>query len=259
MSTKAKDTEISIMEIERGRIQFFIRGDSPLICNAMSAKAKQTLLMPPGRKNAAEKASTLKHNPLNEFRDSMYTARDERSPTRVVAKATAFKGALMSAALDLPGASKAQIGRLAYVEGDEVSVYGVPKLMMAVTRSADIAKTPDVRTRAIFPEWACCLTVQFTKPLLKEQAVVNLLAAAGITQGIGDWRVQKGSGNYGQFSLVGADDQDFARIVASGGRAEQDAAIAEPEPYDSETEALLDWYDHEVVRRGFKIVDKEVA
>ena len=71
--------------------------------------------------------------------------------------------------------------------------------MCSVTRSADINKTPDVRTRAIIPEWCLSATVQFTKPLLKENAIVNLMAAAGLTQGIDDWRQQKGSGNYGAF------------------------------------------------------------
>ncbi len=249
----AKATEISVMEVTRGRIQFMVRGESPLICNAMSAKARQQLLLPPVRKNSAEKASSLKHNPLDEFRASMYYARSPESPTRVVVKATAFKGALMSAALDLPGTSKSQIGRLAYVEGDEVPVYGVPELLMSVTRSADINKTPDVRTRAIIPQWACIISVQFTKPILKEQAIVNLMAAAGITQGIGDWRVQKGSGNYGQFSLTDPDDEAFAEIIRTGGREAQDAAIQNPVCYDSETEELLSWFDQEVDKRGFKI------
>jgi hypothetical protein len=160
----------------------------------------------------------------------------------------------MSAALDLPGTSKTQIGRLAYVENDEVPIYGIPELLMSVTRSAGIDKTPDVRTRAILPRWACFISVQFTKPILKEQAIVNLMAAAGITQGVGDWRVQKGSGNYGQFALTDPSDKAFQEIVKTGGREAQDAAIAEPICYDSETEELLAWFDVEVKRRGFKAV-----
>lgn len=254
MPVKKKETEISIMEIQRGRIEFMIRGNSPLICNAMSAKVQQQLLLPPLKKNAAEKASTLKHDVMEEFRSSMYKARSPDSPTRIVMKATAFKGALMSAALDLPGTNKSQIGRLAYVEGDEIPIYGVPQLMMSVTRNSDMNKTPDVRTRAILPEWACSITVQYTMPILKEQAIVNLMAAAGITQGIGDWRVQKGSGNYGQFELTTPDDEAFKRIIKTGGLEAQDAAIEDPVCYDSETDELLSWYNVEVKRRGFKAV-----
>jgi len=245
-ATADKTTEISVLEVKRGRIQFMVRGESPLICNAMSAKAKQELLFPAKKKSRSEKESSLKHNPLEEFRASMYYARSPESPTRIVVKATAFKGALMSAALD------SQIGRLAYVEGDEVPVYGVPELLMSVTRSADINKTPDVRTRAIIPQWACIISVQFTKPILKEQAIVNLMAAAGITQGIGDWRVQKGSGNYGQFALTEPSDKAFAEIIRTGGIEAQDAAIANPICYDSETEKLVAWFEDQVRIRGYK-------
>ncbi len=250
----SKATEISIIEVQRNRIEFMVIGNSPLICNAMSSKVKQTLLLPPPKKNAADKAASLKHNPLEEFRSSMYYARNPDAATRIVVKATAFKGAMASAALDLPGSSKAQIGRLAYVENDEIEIYGIPQLMMSVTRSADINKTPDVRTRAIIPEWAAFVAVNYTTPILREQAIVNLMVAAGITQGIGDWRVQKGSGNYGQFALVPANDKTHARIVKEGGKEAQDKAIQDPICYDSETEELISWYDVEVNRRGFKTV-----
>lgn len=250
-----KDTEISVMRIERGRIDFAVRGATPLICHAMSQKVQRDLLLPPAKKNAAEKASSLKHQPLQEFRASMYNARDPESPTRIIMPAVCFKKAIMGAALDIPGSSKAQIGRLVSIGGGpEVSIFGIPQLMMSVTRSADINRTPDVRTRAILPEWACFVSVEYTVPLLKEQAIVNLMAAAGVMNGIGDWRVQKGSGNFGQYELVEPDEDRFKRIVAEGGKEAQDEAIKQPECYDSETEELIAWFDTEVKRRGFKVV-----
>jgi hypothetical protein len=134
-----------------------------------------------------------------------------------------------------------------------IPVYGVPKVMCAITRSADINKTPDVRTRAILPEWACRIKIEFTKPIMREQSIANLLAAAGFQSGVGDWRQEKGSGNYGSFKLVSADDPEFVRIVKKQARAEQIAAMESPEAYDGETEELLAWFDVEVKRRGFKV------
>lgn len=253
MATK-KDTEISVLEINTCTIPFCIVGNSPLILNRMSEKVKGQLLLPPAKKNSAEKASTLKHEPLVEFQAAAYKDPDESAPTLLRHLATAFKGALRSAALDIPGASKSQVGRLTYVNGDYVSVFGIPKLLMSVTRMADINRTPDVRTRVIVPEWAACLSVTFVKPLLREQTVANLFAAAGIMQGVGDWRPGKGSGTYGQFRLVNADDPDYQRIVSGGGRAAQEAAMADPEAYDVETEELLAWFGVEAARRGFKVV-----
>jgi hypothetical protein len=54
-------------------------------------------------------------------------------------------------------------------------VYGVPKVFCAITRSADMNRTPDVRTRAILPEWACRFTVRFEKPILRDQTIADLL------------------------------------------------------------------------------------
>lgn len=254
MTAKASNSsEIFIMESEVGVMDFCILGTSPIIMNRMSAKAKGELLAPKGRKNAAEKASTLKHDPYAEFRESPYVMAGDDSPTYLGLLPTAFKRAMMTAALDMPGAKKAQIGRLVSVDWGMQPVHGIPKLFMAVTRSADINRTPDIRSRVIVPKWACRLTVTFVKPMIREQSVANLLAAAGIQSGVGDWRQEKGSGSYGWFRLVGADDPEWKRIVTEGGRAAQIAAMENPEPYDDETAELLGWFDVEAKRRGFKV------
>jgi hypothetical protein len=92
------------------------------------------------------------------------------------------------------------------------------------------------------------------QPMLKEQVIANLFAIAGLTNGIGDWRPQKGSGTFGQFKLVSLDDPDFKRVVKTGGRAAQMEAMENPVPYDDETEELLRWFDAEYKRLGFKEV-----
>jgi hypothetical protein len=248
-----KETEITVLEISQGSIDVCILGESPLICNRMTNKGARELLMPRGKKTAVEKASTLKHEPLREYRASPYTTADDRAPTRIQLLGSMFKRAMMTAALDLPGTKKAQIGRLVYIENDRISVWGTPQLMMSITRSADINKTPDVRTRAIVPRWAARLTVKFVRPVLREQSVANLLAAGGVTSGIGDWRVEKGSGSYGRYRLTSPNDPEFAALMAEG-REAQDAALQNPECYDDETRDLYAWYCDEVTRRGFKAV-----
>jgi hypothetical protein len=253
MATK-NDIEIEVPTINQGKITFLVVGVTPLICNRMSQKVLHELLLPKGKKTAADKASSLKHNPIDEFRSSPYTNGEPNSPTLIQHLSSAFKGAIKSAALDMPGANKSQIGRLTWVEGERIDIYGVPQLMMAVTRSADMNKTPDVRTRAVIPNWACRVTVSFVKPILREQSIVNLFAAAGVTQGIGDWRPGKGAGTYGQYRLVSEDDPEFLHIVSTGARAAQEAGMATPVPYDDESEEMLAWFEVEANRRGFKVV-----
>jgi hypothetical protein len=249
-STPTSEVVSEVLKVSTGSIDLSILGTSPLVLNRMSEKAKHELLMPKGRKNAAERATSLKHIPIDEYRASAYTLKD--GPTLLALMATAFKGALRSAALDMPGAKKAQIGRLTYIEGDLVGIYGVPKLFMAIVRSADMNKTPDVRTRAIVPEWACQLRVTYVEPLIRANAVINLMAAAGITIGVGDGRPEKGAMSYGQFKIVSPDDANFKRILKEGARKAQQAGLQSPVCYDDETTELLSWFDTERAHRQMK-------
>lgn len=249
MATSPKEEVVSVIEVQQGTIHLNVLGTSPLICNRMSEKARRELLLPAGRKTTAEKASSLKHDPIAEFRASPYILPD--GPTMIGLMSSAFKGAMGTAALDLPGATKAKIGRLVYVEGDYVSIFGTPQLHMSIVRSADMNKTPDVRTRAILPEWACRVAISFVEPVIKQPAVVNLLSAAGITAGVGDWRPEKGKGAFGRFKLVNDDDPEFVRIITTGARESQAQAMEHPLPYDAETEELLGWYMDTAKAKGF--------
>lgn len=243
-------SEIEILRVTHGRFEACILGTTPLILNRMSDKAMRELLQPSGRKNMAQRASTAKHDPITEFRSSAYQDRDTKSPALLQHLSSAFKGAIASAALDLPGANKSQIARLTWVTGERVHIFGEPKVFCAITRSADMNKTPDVRTRLIVPEWACRIEVAFVTPLLKEAGVANLLASAGVTQGVGDWRTGKGKGTYGSFALVNDDDPEWVRRMTIG-RKQQQAAIDDPQPYDEDTEELLAWWTREMKSRGF--------
>jgi hypothetical protein len=125
-------------------------------------------------------------------------------------------------------------------------------MLMSITRSADMAHTPDVRTRVIVPTWAASITVEFAKPIMREQILGDLLAAAGLYIGVGDWRPEKGAGSYGQFRLGTL--EEFQAIAKTAGRSEQVAAMASPEFYDEETAELFGWFETESTRRGFKVV-----
>jgi hypothetical protein len=252
MATAAKSVEISVLEVSRGNMEFCILGTSPLIMNRMANKGVHELLAPK-RKTAADKAGSLKHDPIREFRDSAYRMPGDNPPALLAMMTTAFKGGMRTASMDIPGASKTQTGRLVYMPGEYQPIFGIPRLFMSVVRSADMNRTPDVRTRVIVPEWACRLSVVFTKPMLKEQSVANLLAAAGMSAGVGDWRQEKGSGSYGSFKLVGEDDPDFVRITSKQGRAAQQEAMDFPVPYNEETAEMLSWFSAEMARRGVEV------
>ena len=248
---------IVIRPIEQTNVEVSVLGETPLIYNAVSEKAQRELLFPAAKKNIAERAATFKHDPLSEYRLSVYRGRKNDGPTRLVLLATMFKGAMMSAALRIPGLRKTETGQLVWVRGsdpslgvDLVSVYGKPQLKMDVVRMADAARTPDIRTRAILPQWCCKMQVRYVSPLLTAQAVVNLQNASGLISGVGDFRQEKGKGSYGQFALVGPDSEEWLAIAKQGGRDVQDAALETPEFYDFQSETMFTWFHEEVQRRG---------
>jgi hypothetical protein len=238
---------IEVEPLRVGSMQVWLRGVTPLICNRMARKAREELLLPKGKKTQADKQQQLKHDPVKEFRDSM-DRRSGAGSTRIMFPAPAVKGAIATAALETKGTNKTQIGRLVWVKGYALNLYGVPQLFMAVVRSADMNKTPDVRTRAIIPEWCMAVTIQFVKPQMSEKAILQLLCNGGIIVGIGDFRQEKGKGNFGQFEVV--TEAACKNIVKAGGLVQQDAAIDKPACFDAETEELLSWFREEVKVRG---------
>jgi hypothetical protein len=246
------EASASIMQIKTATLNFCVCGDTPIVLNRLSEKAKQMLLLPRRKSNRAGLEQTLKHNPIEEYRASVYSNKMPDAPTRILLPGGSFKRSLADAALDMPGAAKATIGRLTTVRETMIDLYGVPSLMMAVVRQAGIVKSPDIRTRAVIKDWACRITVRYVSSVISQDDVTNLLAAAGVIIGVGDWRPQKGAGSYGMFRLCNDEDPDYRNIVRTGGREAQDAALNAEEPafFDADSEDLFVWYAKEVAKRA---------
>ena len=259
MAKKEKSEAIlDIIRVEQGQIELCLLGTTSKFYNKLSEKAKRELLLPRGRLSAAQKAINLKHDPITEFRNSVHRMQgfgvnhDPKSDYLLGIPAPAFKNAMMTAALDLPSTKKAQIARLVRVHGYTIPVAGIPKISLDGVRSADINRTPDIRSRAVLPEWACRVTISFIKPLITGQAVANLMAVAGMTIGVGDWRQEKGSGDHGLWTVVSEDDPDFVRVMTTGTRQAQEDALAVPVPLNVETADLLAWYTEELQQRQLR-------
>jgi hypothetical protein len=238
------------MEIEQHAAIFYLIGTSPFICNRVAEKAKRELLFPRGTLTKAQKSAQLKHDPVEEFKNSAYTRRVNFGPTRVLMKATAIKGAISQSAIDMPtDIARAQIDRLVYVVDEYIDIYGIPLLNMDVVRNSDIGHTPDIRTRAkIFP-WASKITLRFAVPMLNINSIATLLRASGKICGIGDFRQQKGKGSNGLYEVFYEATSEWEEIAKNGGMKQQDAAFAKPECSDPDSEDLLLWWQSEVSRR----------
>lgn len=246
---KTQTEHVEILEVQKGQVQFCVLGSTPLIYEAMSFKGKCQLLAPGRTKTSAERQQQMKHQPLEEYRESVYRLIDPAAPTYLSAPSSWFKKAMIGSAIDVPGATKSAMGRLCWVLGESSPLYGIPMLKMDMVRSSDMNRTPDIRTRAIVKAWACIVTIEFARPQVTEKTVTNLLAWAGMIRGVGGWRPEKGSGQYGQFRLVGPTDSEFKRILKIGGRAAQEQALNAPSCYDDESQRLFDYFMDEMMRR----------
>lgn len=159
---------------------------------------------------------------------------------------------MATAALETPGMTKSATQRLLFMPGDHAALYGTPQLRIDVVRSADMAKTPDMRTRCYLPKWGAEIEVSFIVPQLSVSAVVTLLCNAGVLIGVGDFRQEKGKGSYGCFRVIGEgeDDEEWNDLVLNHGRTAQLAALESPTYANAETEELMDFYAADVRRRA---------
>lgn len=246
---KGKSEVITIEPIQEGQAEFYILGQTPLVYNKMGHLNQIGLLLPTGRKTAAQKAANLKHNPPEEYRASAYARMEgEEGPTKLLLPMRMFKAACAGAALRIPGSQKTEIQQLLRFTVDSVDLYGVPQLYMAIVRQAGQTRAPDIRTRAIVPNWACKITLNYITPYLSHHTVGTLLASAGMLNGVGDDRPQKG-GNFGQFALVNPDNPQFQAIVETGGRKAQETALEHPFPFDEMSNRLLTYFEEEIAKR----------
>lgn len=250
MAVKKAETTLSIEAAKQGRITLTLLGTTPLYYNAMSAKAKRSLLIGGGKKTAAEKKE-IKHNPEEEFRDSVYKMLT--GDTLLGFPAPAVKGAMATAALETAGITKTSVQRLIFLPEQKIRVWGKPQLKMDVVRSADMNRTPDVRTRAFLPQWCAEVDIAFVTPTLSKTSIISLLINAGMLVGIGDFRQEKGRGSYGTFSVHpegGGEMADMINEIKKQGRMVQTHAMEVPEMADAETEELYEMLVEERERRA---------
>jgi len=247
---KAEAGTLHISPLKQGRVVLRMIGTTPLYFNAMSAKAKRTLLIGGGKKTTAEKRE-LKHDPEEEFRDSIYS--QQTGDTLICFPAPGIKGAMATAALETSGVTKSSVHRLIFLPQQKVNIWGRPFLKMDVVRSADMNKTPDIRTRAFLPRWCAEVEIAFITPTLSSYSVVSLLQNAGVIVGIGDFRQEKGRGGFGTFAVSGTDMAEWKDAwteITAEARNVQQAAMDRPVSADAETSQLMAIMDDERGKRA---------
>jgi hypothetical protein len=251
--------ELRIDPLKKGVVTFRIMGTTPMYFNSMSSKAMRDLLIGAGKKTAAQRKS-IKHNPEQEFRDSIY--KKSFGDTLLCFPAPAIKGAMTTASLETEGIKSTNVKRLVFLPQTHIQIWGKPQLKIDVVRSADMNRTPDMRTRAYLPRWCSEVTIHYIANTLSSQSILSLLSNAGGIVGIGDFRQEKGRGSYGCFDVLsensmGSYQSDWDDLMLEGRDAQQEA-MDNPVYADEQTAELMQFLFEERSRRDdFDLVAAE--
>lgn len=224
---KTQDATLSVEvpEIEVRNFTLNIVGDTPLISNAWSHKAKQMILQKQQKKVAVGREI---RRPWVDFADSLYwltdkpdldgltdeQARDVLQEVIPQSKfgfpVIAFKAAALDAGFQ-QGAlvrnaggndlAKTTARGAFHIIGDEFAVIeGTPTIREDMVRIGGASKTADLCYRAEFKSWRTQLLIRYNTRTITPSQIVNLFKLGGFANGVGEWRPSR-DGTFGTFHV----------------------------------------------------------
>ena len=223
---KENRIQIEISALQTAAFELMLFGERPLITNAWTRKGLQQMLQKHMQIPTVREAK----DPFDQFLQSMYRFEDGNYGFPVVA----VKEAMASATTDMEGVAKTQIYRNIFVTGRRGFQLGAfcdlkspielaelfspnpPTIREDVVRLAGIGRTPDLRYRAEFFPWALRLNVSYVKDFIRDVHIFNLVAKAGFTIGLGEWRQEKGGSNGGFRVATEEEKKQVARWIKAG-------------------------------------------
>ncbi len=151
-----------------------------------------------------------------EFMDSLYYINADgfevETPKKLIPKtrygfpASGFKKAMVSACRSYGNISMVEAKGQFFVLGQFVEIKGRPvkdEFWRRIGGKGPGDGTPDIGVRAIFPNWSADLHIRYNADIISAESVLNLLATAGISVGIGEDRPGKSGNTFGTWKLIG--------------------------------------------------------
>lgn len=191
---KSKSNSDMIPQAQQLMIALEVEGTATLIQNRFDQKAIEQML----RKHMGLPVEKTKKIPA----ECVDRAIIRNVAGDVCIPPTAFKKAMLTAAMQVKGLKKTSLRSMVFVEGGSIPItYSRMEPRMDMTRTSGMGRTPDVRFRPEFQDWKARLILLFSDQI-PVQTVVDLLNRAG-NVGIGEWRPEK-DGTHGTFGVVRA-------------------------------------------------------
>lgn len=168
-----------------------LTGESSLICNKWSEKAKQQM-----RDKQMKKAKDAKEakDPQECFKGSLYTLPEGGHGFPAIA----FKAAAVDACSHVDGITKVLARGSFHIMGDLIPIEGTPTMREDMVRVG--MGVADLRYRGEFKKWSCELNIRYNARVLSAEQITNLFEIAGFAIGVGEHRPQR-DGSNGMFSL----------------------------------------------------------
>ena len=192
-------------KLDRVVYPFEIVGDTPLIVNRWSEKARKMMLDAQQTKARQKKQAK---DPAANFEASKYKLKDGSDAF----PATAFKAAIVHAGRLFEGITQVFLKQTVLVVGDGLDARGDSLVRLEFDECLMREDTPrnangvaDLRYRAQYNGWRATINVQVIDGLMDPNSLGTLVDAAGIG-GVGEWRPtapKSATGTYGTFHVKG--------------------------------------------------------
>lgn len=200
MAPKAAAADVPTIEVfqpDSRMIDIPIVGTSPLIMHAWSEKARRMILDKQMGKTPPKKEPK---NPEEDFNGARYISSEGWDGI----PAAAFKAAMVGACRQVANLNMTLAKRLFFVEaGDPVSglvrIYGEPEPREDMVRLE--TGVADIRFRPQYWPWRAVVRVRYLSNMISASSVVNLLALAGESEGVGEWRPSAPKSSTGTMGL----------------------------------------------------------
>lgn len=198
---KLKKQEIRIVPPNLEQVHIRIEGTAPLLVRKFSDKAKESIEAKQ-QKLVSGRASKEARDPHREYEEAMI--QDDKG--RHCVRAIWFKRAMMAMTTYASGMSQKDVKCGVHVLGDLIPMVKHADVRMdsQPVKVGGMNKTVTMAYRPIFDQWTADLTLIVDKVILSVEEAVNLLAAAGMRNGVAENRVNspKGTGNNGTFKIM---------------------------------------------------------
>ena len=193
MITKEATISIPAPNIQLLRIK--IKGTTPLIFHKWSEKAKKMIKDKEGGK--AHKGREIR-DPKKEYEESFYYNKDKQ----ICITCDAIKQSLVGACRSINGLPMTIVRGAVFIVGDTENLikvdYKKKEMREDMVRVGN--GSADIRYRGQLTDWNIQLLIKYNADVLTAEQVTNLVQIAGFSQGLLEWRPERG-GSFGCYEV----------------------------------------------------------